>query len=39
MKVLHNEKEVRVPVPTDIFPFYHWSDFKRFYSSKYGIQL
>lgn len=39
VKVLHNEKEVRIPVPTDIFPFYRWADFKRYYSSKYGIQL
>ena len=37
VKVLHNEKEVRIPVPTDIFPFYRWADFKRYYSSRYSL--
>ncbi len=28
VKVMLNEREVRVPAPTDMFPFYRWDDLK-----------
>lgn len=31
LKVLHNEKEVKLPVPTTQAPYYKWDDFKTFY--------
>ncbi len=31
LKVMHNEKEVKLPVPTTQAPYYKWSDFKDFY--------
>lgn len=31
VKVLHNEREVRIPVATDMFPYYRWADVKRYY--------
>ena len=31
LKVLHNEKEVKLPVSTDCAPYYKWDDFKSFY--------
>lgn len=31
LKVLHNEKEVSLPVPTDCAPYYKWTDFKTYY--------
>jgi hypothetical protein len=34
VKLLHNEKEVQVPVPTDMAPYYHWKDFKAYYEKK-----
>ncbi len=34
VKLLHCEKEVRIPVPTDIAPYYHWKDFKAYYEKK-----
>ena len=30
-KVLLNEKEARLPIPTDCAPYYHWRDFRRHY--------
>ncbi|MEZ4997546.1 MAG: divalent metal cation transporter [Bacteroidales bacterium] len=30
VKVLHCEKEVEIPVETDIPPFYHWKDFRAY---------
>lgn len=33
-KVLLNEKEARLPLPTDIAPYYHWRDFRSFYLKK-----
>lgn len=30
-KVLLNEQEVLLPIQTDIAPYYHWSDFRRYY--------
>lgn len=33
VKVLHNENEVHIPVSTDMFPFYKWSDVRRYYES------
>jgi hypothetical protein len=34
VKFLHNEKEVTIPVKTDIYPFYRWDDVKRYYKAK-----
>lgn len=34
VKVLLNEKEVRVPVETTTFPYYKWDDFKSYYYKK-----
>ena len=31
VKFLHNESEARIPVQTDMFPFYKWADVERFY--------
>lgn len=34
VKFLHNEKEVRIPVKSDIEPYYHWNDVEKYYRSK-----
>ncbi len=34
VKLLHCEKEVEIPVSTDIAPYYHWQDFKAYYLNK-----
>ena len=34
MKVLLNEAEARLPVPTDIAPYYHWNDVRKYYQAK-----
>lgn len=34
VKLLHCEKEVKIPVTTDIAPYYHWKDFKAYYEKK-----
>lgn len=34
VKFLHNEKEVSIPVKTDIAPYYHWKDVETFYKKK-----
>ena len=34
VKILHNEKETRVPVKTDIWPYYDWNDLKAFFLSR-----
>lgn len=31
VKFMLNEKEVSIPVKTDIAPFYHWKDVRAFY--------
>ena len=31
VKVLLNEKEATLPLPSDIAPYYKWSDFREFY--------
>lgn len=31
VKILHNEKEVHIPVQTDRFPFYRWEDVETYY--------
>ncbi|MDO4496655.1 MAG: histidine-type phosphatase [Bacteroidales bacterium] len=33
VKVLHNEREVHIPVKTDNFPYYNWTDVRDFYLS------
>ena len=33
-KVLLNEQEASLPLPTDIAPYYHWKDFREFYLKK-----
>ncbi|MDD2961585.1 MAG: histidine-type phosphatase [Muribaculaceae bacterium] len=32
VKFLHNEKETSIPVKTDIYPYYKWSDVKEYYN-------
>jgi len=34
VKVLHNEGVCRLPFETDIFPYYRWDDFRRYYAEK-----
>lgn len=34
VKCLLNEAEATLPVPTDNFPYYKWSDFKQFYNAR-----
>ncbi len=34
VKLLHCEKEVQIPVQTDIAPYYHWKDVKAYYLHK-----
>lgn len=31
VKFLHNEKETKITVETDIWPYYHWKDVKAYY--------
>lgn len=31
VKFLHNEKETKIPLETDVFPYYHWKDIKQYY--------
>ena len=33
-KILLNEKEAWLPIPTDCEPYYHWKDFREFYINK-----
>ena len=33
-KVLLNENEATLPIPTDIAPYYHWRDFREYYLRK-----
>lgn len=33
-KVLRNENEATLPLSTDMAPYYHWSDFKKYYLDK-----
>lgn len=33
-KVLRNENEATLPLKTDMFPYYHWSDFKSYFLKK-----
>lgn len=28
---MHNENEVHIPVQTDMFPYYKWSDVENYY--------
>jgi len=34
VKLLHCEKEVQIPIKTDIAPYYHWKDFQAYYQKK-----
>ena len=34
LKCLLNEAEATLPVPTDMFPYYKWEDFKNFYTAR-----
>ena len=34
VKCLLNGREVRLPVPTDNYPYYRWSDFRLFYTAR-----
>lgn len=31
VKIMHNENEVHIPVKTDMFPYYKWSDVESYY--------
>jgi hypothetical protein len=31
VKILHCEQEAKIPVPTDMAPYYHWKDVKNYY--------
>ena len=33
-KVLQNENEATLPIPTDMAPYYHWKDFKAYFLKK-----
>ena len=34
VKILHNEKESHIPVDTDMWPYYRWSDVKSYYINR-----
>ena len=34
LKILLNENEAYLPIPTDCAPYYHWNDFREFYLKK-----
>ena len=34
VKCLLNGQEAKLPVPTDCYPYYKWTDFKQYYTSK-----
>ncbi|MBP5498008.1 MAG: histidine-type phosphatase, partial [Muribaculaceae bacterium] len=34
VKVLLNEHEARLPIATTMFPYYRWSDFRKYYVEK-----
>lgn len=34
VKILHCEKEVEIPIKSDIAPYYKWEDFKAYYNAK-----
>lgn len=36
VKILHNEKEAKIPVTTDRAPYYHWNDMKAYYGPMIG---
>lgn len=33
VKILHNEKETRIPVDTDMWPYYDWKDVRAYFKS------
>lgn len=33
VKILHNEKETRIPVTTEMWPYYNWNDVKTYWES------
>lgn len=34
VKILHNERETRIPVETDMWPYYNWKDVKEYFNSQ-----
>lgn len=34
VKILHNEKETRIPVETNMWPYYDWSDVRTYFKSR-----
>lgn len=34
VKILHNERETKIPVQTDMWPYYNWKDVKTFFKSR-----
>ena len=40
VKPLLNEREVTLPIPTDVAPYYHWKDLRKYWKNVVdGIQL
>lgn len=39
VKFLHNEHEVDIPLETDIYPYYHWTDVRNFYNENLNLGL
>lgn len=33
VRILYNEKDASTPLPTDMYPFYRWEDFKNYYTT------
>jgi hypothetical protein len=33
-KIMLNEQEAKLPIPTDCAPYYHWTDFREIYLKK-----
>lgn len=38
VKVLHNEKERHLGIASDIYPYYHWNDVKRYFKLRMGAE-
>ena len=39
VKVLLNEHEATLPVPTDVAPYYHWADLRAYYLKKLATKI
>ena len=36
VKMMHSEREVRLPIASDVAPFYRWEEFKAYCASLYN---